>query len=177
MLIMLWGAFQKIRTFFKPLNTWPMFVKGLGLFLVVVMVLFYILYNSFGSSIKDNLTLKASLEQELTTIQAEQQSRGARVINISRLPEAIGFVEQSFEIYALEVKEITITRPNYSQWSAETGSYFPLGLKVTVTGEQQKMLQALLDISLNEVYLLTTQEIDVNGTKANILLQLLVYQD
>ncbi|NLM20955.1 MAG: hypothetical protein GX207_04315 [Peptococcaceae bacterium] len=172
---MLWGVFKKLKALFNRLNTWQMLTIGLSLFLAVAIISFYIFYNSFDSSIKDSIILKASLEQKLTA--AEQQSKGSTVIHISRLPEAIGFVEQSFEVYGLEVKEIMIARPNYNQWPAETGPYFPLGLKVTVNGEQQKMLEALLDISLNKVYLLTAQEIDMNGPKANILLQLPVHQD
>ena len=171
------GLKKQMELLSNHLNPWQRLVIGIGLLSGIAVVMFFIILNSINANIKDSLALKATWEQKLKDNQAEPRNTGTIALTVSRLPEAIDYVEQVFQAYALEVNEITITGANIDQLSSNSNPYQSLGLKVKVSGEQAMILQVLLDIGLNNMYPLAIQEIDMDAQRADILFQLPVYQD
>ncbi len=167
------GIEKKIEPALRRLSSKSLLAAGIGFVVLVGLVLFYGVLSPLHHHIENGLRLKAAFQQELDDAQAKRSDNKMRALSTSRLPEAIGFLEQLFTARALQVNEIMIIRQG--QFSAEAGEnkqFMLMGLKVAVSGDQKKILQTLIDIGKNSVYPVAVQEVTMEGDKADIGLQI-----
>jgi hypothetical protein len=163
-----------IREKIKLLKNYnPVLVLFLGTVLLFLlgMLFFLVEIKPLGQEIGESQKVKASLSQELASLEIGEGDNPRIGIKSFELAGALAYLQDLCESKALEVEEISISSiadPDQNLAWEKTE------LKLSVRGNWREILSLLTTIEELNIFPFLIQEIDMTGTRAVVVLQLWV---